>query len=194
MTTLITGLGNPGPDYSNTRHNAGFMVADKIAESLSLSFSFKKLANGFLVKGLSGGNEIVLLKPETFMNLSGNSVAKVMEMYSILPESLIVIQDDLDLPFGTIRTRLEGSSGGHNGLKSIEHMIQSKQFKRVKVGISNEHYAKLKALKLQDPIKDFVLSGFTKDEQKILSQVIDKAAEVALDFIINKTAQTFEVK
>lgn len=190
MTTLITGLGNPGAEYENTRHNMGFLVADKLAQMLGTSFSLKKNLEGFLAKGSKGREEIYLLKPMTYMNLSGQAVGKTLRYFDLQPENLIVIQDDLDLVFGILRSRLEGSHAGHNGLKSIEAHIGTRTFRRVKFGIANAHYQLLKQHQAREAIKDFVLAPLTTDEKQLLDKLVEAAAFLALDMISDPQAKT----
>ena len=190
MTTLITGLGNPGSEYEHTRHNMGFLVADKLARMLDASFSLKKNLEGELAKASKGGEEIYLLKPLTFMNLSGQAVGKTLRYFDLKPENLIVIQDDLDLAFGILRSRLEGSHAGHNGLKSIEAHIGTRNFRRIKFGIANSHYQLLKQHQARDAIKDFVLAPLTSDEKQLLDKLVESAAFLTLDMIKDPQAKT----
>ncbi len=190
MTTLITGLGNPGSEYENTRHNMGFLVADKLAQMLGTSFSLKKNLEASLAKASKGAEEIYLLKPQTYMNLSGQAVGKTLRYFDLKPENLIVIQDDLDLAFGILRSRLEGSHAGHNGLKSIEAHIGTRDFRRIKFGIANSHYQLLKQHHARDAIKDFVLAPLTSDEKQLLDKLVEAAAFLALDMITDPQAKT----
>lgn len=190
MTTLITGLGNPGPEYANTRHNMGFLVADKLAQMIDGNFSMKKNLEGEIAKGSRIGEEIYLLKPMTYMNLSGQAVGKTLRYFDMKPENLIVIQDDLDLSFGILRSRLEGSAGGHNGIKSIEAHIQTRNFRRVKFGIANSHYQLLRKHQAREAIKDFVLAPLTSDEKALLDKLVESAAFLALDMIKDPRSKT----
>jgi len=165
---LIAGLGNPEVKYSNNRHNIGFMVVDKLLEHLSCTFLNKPAFKGNLYKH----NDILLLKPQTYMNLSGESVHAVSDYFN--PEKIIVIHDDLDLRFGTVKFKYEGGNGGHNGLKSIDaHM--GKSYYRVRVGIGKP--------KDKDRIIFHVLSDFSTSEKKYLDEIIDQAATACLHLI-----------
>lgn len=166
---LVVGLGNPGKKYNNTRHNVGFMVLDKIAGKEDWSFS--KYANA---KYLKPNNKVEFLKPQTFMNLSGQAVQYAMQKHKITPEKVLVISDDIDLPLGTIRTRLEGSSGGHKGLESIIDQIGDK-FARFKIGIGQDN--------IKIPSEKYVLGKFTPTEKKILGSVLDEAVNLLLKYL-----------
>ena len=169
---LIVGLGNPGKEYALTRHNCGWMAIDKIAEKLSCKIDKGKF------QGLYGqtnycGNKVFLLKPQTFMNLSGQSVVQMSAYYQIPPERILVIYDDISLVPGRLRIRAEGSAGGHNGIKSIISSIGSDAFPRVKIGVGGKPH--------QDAdLKDWVLSGFSADEKKALEFALNNAADAAL--------------
>jgi PTH1 family peptidyl-tRNA hydrolase len=178
---LIVGLGNPGPNYAKTRHNIGFMVIDELvarhnASKLSSSFEGElyKFQNHFL------------LKPLTFMNLSGNSVLKVKNFYKI--DEVVVIHDDLDLPFGAIRFKKGGGHGGHNGLKSIDANI-SREYIRIRIGISKP--------KNKGEVASYVLSEFSSEEQKCLDLLIQKSADAAqylLEHSLEETQCRFSQK
>ncbi|WP_196590800.1 aminoacyl-tRNA hydrolase [Pectinatus frisingensis] len=131
---IITGLGNPGQEYNNTKHNAGFMFIDALAKTLNVD-SWQEKFNAIVAQTIIGGNKVLLLKPMTFMNLSGNAVGPALKWYKIAPQDLIVVHDDMDLPAGMIRIRTKGSSGGHNGIKSIITCIGSNEFTHVRIGI-----------------------------------------------------------
>lgn len=183
---LLIGLGNPGRKYENTRHNVGFMVLDKLANSLSLIAY--RLENQFKSEVTQIGgideNRVIFAKPQTFMNLSGKAVSKIMQYYKIGLDDLIVVCDDLDLPLGTLRTRLEGSSGGHNGLQSVIDHIGNK-FARIRIGIdSNRKTISDMRLAISSNLsaEDYVLQNFTKDEIKIINKSIDKAVEILLEW------------
>ena len=165
---LITGLGNPGPKYKDNRHNIGFMVVDELINDLNPVSVNKKEFKGELYKS----SHIFLLKPQTFMNLSGESVTAVKNFYKIDNSKIIVIHDDLDLPFGAIRFKLGGSSGGHNGLKSIDSFIGN-NYIRVRIGIGRP--------KDKNKVVSFVLSDFSDEEKKYLKELIKKAAIAVLE-------------
>ena len=173
---LIIGLGNPGKKYENTRHNIGFMAVDEIAANfqfLSLQdisrretiFNFQSILNAKISKGIFKDRKIILIKPQTFMNNSGVAVKKLIRNLKLEIRNLIVIHDDLDLPFGKIRIRPAGSSAGHKGLQSIINNLQSDNFIRIRIGIKNELTEKL-------PAEKFVLKKFNRAEQKILKEKI----------------------
>lgn len=162
-TQLIVGLGNPGERYVNTRHNIGFMVLDTLAEDLGISF--KKTRFGLVAKG----NGFWLLKPLTFMNLSGQAVGPMLRWHRIAPAELLVVGDDLDLPLGRLRLRRGGSSGGHNGLKSIIETIGTDQFSRLRLGIDRPP--------AEIPVIDWVLMSFRRTEQDLLERVIGRATQ-----------------
>lgn len=163
--TLITGLGNPGTKYENNRHNIGFLVIDKIAKNLSLSLNEKSDFKSHIAKDTNA----VYCKPTTFMNLSGEAVAKVKNFYKIENKNIIVIHDDLDLPFGTIKYKIGGSHGGHNGLRSIDSLI-GQDYIRVRVGIGKPERKEM--------VAHYVLSDFNKDE-------INKLEDIIIDHIIS---------
>ncbi len=139
---LIVGLGNPGADYVETRHNAGFWLADMITADLGLNFRFEKRYNADECKFKSAGKDIYLLKPQTFMNRSGQAVALLARYYKITPEQILVIHDELDLPAGTNRIKQAGGHGGHNGLRDIVNHLGSREFFRIRVGIGHPGDAK----------------------------------------------------
>ncbi|MFC1554622.1 aminoacyl-tRNA hydrolase [candidate division KSB1 bacterium] len=162
----IMGLGNPEPRYSLTRHNIGFQVADKIANSLNITFS-KGKGEYYSAKGKIEGSGILLVKPITYMNRSGFAAGHVLNYFDISLEKFIVILDDLDLPFGTLRLRPEGNDGGNKGLRSIIGQTGSKDFTRLRFGIRNRE-------RIANP-SSYVLSNFTRREQKYLPDLIDLA-------------------
>ena len=172
---LIVGLGNPGKEYDHTRHNTGFMVMDALADHFNQDISNKKF-EGLYCKFKYKGEDVILLKPQTFMNNSGQSVIAVMNYFKIDVEDLLVIYDDLDMPTGKLRLREKGSAGGHNGIKSIIAHVGTSQFKRIRVGISKvPHIA----------IVDYVLGHFSKEEQDLMDTGIKKAVE-AIDVYLDE--------
>ncbi|WP_075979828.1 aminoacyl-tRNA hydrolase [Bacillus massilinigeriensis] len=173
---LIVGLGNPGRLYEHTRHNIGFDVIDKLAENMNIPLSQAKF-KGLFGMGNIGGEKVLLLKPLTYMNLSGESIRAIMDYYDIVNEELLVIYDDLDLPVGKIRLRERGSAGGHNGIKSTIAHIGTQEFKRVRVGIDRP--------KNGMQITDYVLGRFSKEEQAVIHDVISKCAD-ACESWLNK--------
>ena len=161
---LVVGLGNPGSEYANTRHNIGFMAADAICSRYNFD-SYKKKFDGEIALGQIGSEKVLVLKPQTYMNLSGNSVVKAALFYKILPENIIVIHDDMDLKIGQLKAKNGGGSGGHNGLKSIDSHI-SPNYNRIRVGVGHPQN------KGQDVI-NYVLGSFSKEEKNILQDTLD---------------------
>ena len=171
---LIVGLGNPGKEYEKTRHNTGFMVMDRLAETFQVSINVKKF-KGEYVKFKYRGEDVILLKPMTYMNNSGESVIQVMNYFKMDVEDLRVIYDDMDMTTGKLRLRQSGSAGGHNGIKSIIAHVGTQNFKRIRVGIDKHP---------QIPVVDYVLGRFSKEEQPLIDEGIDhavKAVEMMLD-------------
>ena len=169
---LIVGLGNPGKDYAHTRHNAGFRALDVLAGKLGCKVDKGKF-QGLYGQANYGGTKLYLLKPQTYMNLSGRSVLQLSAYFNIPPQRIIVLFDDISLEPGRLRVRADGSAGGHNGIKSIIAELGSQDFPRVKIGVGG------KAHPDQD-LADHVLSGFTALEEKTLVSALDRAAEAAL--------------
>ena len=170
---LIVGLGNTGREYNKTRHNIGFMCIDKIAEYFKVDFDSNKFT-GTYTQFNHNGEKIILLKPEKYMNLSGEVVRDFVNFFKINVEDILVICDDLDTKVGNYRLRYKGSSGGHNGLKNIELHLSTKDYKRIKVGISND--------KTKDT-KDYVLGKFTKKEIDLINPIIDKIPNIIEDYL-----------
>ena len=172
---LIVGLGNPGKEYAATKHNCGFLAIDRIAQALGCKIDKSKF------QGLYGqtnfqGKKLYLLKPQTYMNLSGRSVLQMSAYYNIPPERIIVLFDDISLEPGRLRIRAEGSAGGHNGIKSIIAELGSQSFPRVKIGVGAKPHK-------DADLADWVLSGFTASEQKALEVSLINAADGALCII-----------
>ena len=172
MKYLIAGLGNIGPEYAQTRHNIGFMVLDKLAETSKLEFVSKRYA--WRAELRYKGRIFVLIKPTTYVNLSGKSVAYWLKKENIPDENLLVIADDIALPLGTLRLRKKGSAGGHNGLINIIEQLGTDEFSRLRIGAGNE-------FPLGYQIK-YVLGEWTEDEKKILLPKIEVAAEIIKSF------------
>lgn len=162
---LIVGLGNPGAEYAGTRHNVGFMAADALHEKFAFA-PFKEKFDGLIAEGKIEGEKVYLLKPQTFMNLSGNSVVKAASFYKILPEQVVVIHDDMDLPAGKIKAKQGGGAGGHNGLKSIDAAI-SPNYHRIRLGVGHPAGA-------GEAVVNHVLSRFSKQEAALVAQNIDE--------------------
>jgi len=172
---LIVGLGNPGREYEKTRHNCGFMAIDKLAEKLSCKVDRLKFQGLYGQVNYNGG-KLFLLKPQTYMNLSGRSVLALSAYFNIPPQRVIVLFDDISLEPGRLRIRSDGSAGGHNGIKSLIGELGSQEFPRVKIGVG------AKAHPEQD-LADWVLSGFSASEEKALASALERAADAALCII-----------
>jgi peptidyl-tRNA hydrolase, PTH1 family len=170
---LIVGLGNPGPKYARNRHNVGFRLVDRLAQAHGLAFArqqFRALVAG----GSAAGQRVLLAKPLTFMNLSGNAVGALVRFYKLLPQDLLVAYDDLDLPVGKIRLRSQGGSGGHKGMKSIIERLATEEFARLRIGIGRPTVG--------DPI-DYVLQDFAEDEAAQVIEALDQAEETAMAWL-----------
>lgn len=168
---LVVGLGNPGPKYENTRHNIGFMVADVLAGRVGGKFSAHKRSNADIVQARLDGRQVIIAKPRTYMNLSGGPVASLAKFFSVDPANVIVVHDELDLDFGTIRLKLGGGENGHNGLRSTSSALGTKDYLRVRMGIGRPPGR-------QDPA-DFVLKDFSATERKELDLLVAEAADAA---------------
>lgn len=169
---LIVGLGNPGKEYENTRHNIGFQVIDRYAQKLGVSITKSKY-NGFYGETLIDGEKVILLKPQSYINLSGEVIRKFVDFYKVSISDILIIHDDLDLDVGTYKIKQKGSSGGHNGLKNIELHLGTQEYKRIKIGISNN--------KMMDT-KDYVLGKLSKEEIKKLESVEDLVLMILDDY------------
>ena len=184
MKYLIAGLGNIGPEYELTRHNIGFLVLDQLADEYKATFSSSRLADKTEFK--FKGRAIHLIKPSTYMNLSGKAIAYWMQELKIPKENLLVIVDDLALPFGSLRMRTKGSAAGHNGLKNIELVLSGQEYARLRFGIGNE-FGKGQQV-------DYVLSNFTQEEFDKLPEIMKRANEMVLSFCTagpERTMNTF---
>ncbi len=177
---LIVGLGNPGSQYAKTRHNCGFRAIDLLAQKLGCKIDKGKF-HGLYGQVSRDRKKLYLLKPQTFMNLSGNSVLQLSAYFSIPPQRIIVLFDDISLATGRLRIRADGSAGGHNGIKSIIGQLGSQEFPRVKIGVG------AKSDPEQD-LADWVLSTFSAAEEKALAIALENAADAALCIIDNGTA------
>lgn len=180
---LIVGLGNPGKEYDKTRHNVGFFMIDKYVESKSFG-SWKSKFNGLYIDGIIDGEKVIFLKPQSFMNLSGGVVRKYVDFFKINVDDILVISDDLDLNIGNIKLKMNGSSGGHNGLKDIENNLGTKEYKRLKIGISNN-----KGI----DTKDYVLGKINKNDMDIyeklsltINNIIDDYFTIDFSTLMNK--------
>jgi peptidyl-tRNA hydrolase, PTH1 family len=168
---IIVGLGNPGREYAETRHNLGFMVVDVLARRLAAGERRNRFRSD-LVEGFDGGEKVVLLKPRTYMNLSGSAVREAVNWYKTPPDDLLVVVDDIDLPFGSIRLRARGGSGGHNGLKSIIAELGLETFSRLRIGIGRGPGLATRQ----------VLTRFTSDQERVLPDVLGAAADCVLEW------------
>lgn len=171
---LIVGLGNPGKEYEKTRHNMGFCQIDRFAQSHHVSF-LKEKFGGRYCEFLIGTEKVILLKPQKYINLSGEVVQKFIEFFKIPLDHLLIICDDLDTPVGKIKLKKKGSSGGHNGLKNIEFHLHTNEYCRYKIGISNDR-------KLDG--KDYVLGRFSKEEEKVLDDIFNQGVELLNDYFV----------
>lgn len=165
---VIIGLGNPGKKYEDTRHNAGFMAIDKISDKWGIPVTQNKF-RALVGEGRIEGEKVLLVKPQTYMNLSGESVAEVLKFYKLIPDDLVVIYDDLDLPTGQLRLREKGSAGGHNGIKSMIQHLGTQEFKRIKVGISRPEPGR--------SVSDYVLNTFPVAERADIQEAVGLAAD-----------------
>lgn len=179
-TFLLVGLGNPGTKYAQTRHNLGFMIVDNLAQELRSSFAFGE-KNYSLAESDVDDRNLILVKPLTFMNRSGEAVAHLVEQFSLPLGHLLIISDDLNLPFGKLRLRSRGTDGGHNGLASIIFCLGNEAFPRLRVGIDNGVFT--------DAVS-FVLSDFSKQERTALPDIIARATKACLHFVAEGIVHT----
>lgn len=164
----IAGLGNPGLEYEETRHNLGFCVVSRFAEKQGIFFAKERKLKANVAKGKCGEKEFFLIKPLTFMNESGASVAATLQYFHIPIQHLLVVVDDVAIPFGAFRMREQGSSGGHNGLKSIEESLGTHAFSRLRVGVGRN---------FNEDLADYVLSRFSKEEKGQIPEILEKAVQ-----------------
>ncbi len=169
---LVVGLGNPGKEYKYTRHNMGFMVLDEIAKRLEI-YKWKQRDGALYFDTHLDMSRVIFIKPQNYINLSGDVMIKFVKYLNIKTEDILVISDDLDLPLGSIKIKEKGSSGGHNGLKNIESQLGTNEYKRIKIGISNNK---------QMDTKDYVLEKLSIKERNNLKPAIEKAADAVLDY------------
>ena len=172
MKYLIAGLGNIGDEYANTRHNVGFMMLDRLAAEEQLVFADKRY--GFVAEYKYKGRIFVLLKPSTYMNLSGRAVNYWLKREKLEPDHLLVLVDDIALPFGTVRMKGKGSDGGHNGLRNINEVLGTQEYARLRFGVGNSF--------LQGRQIDYVLSGWTEEEEKALPDRLKLTSDVIRSF------------
>ena len=169
---LIVGLGNPGAQYEKTRHNIGFQILDLIQAQLQKQFTFNSKFECFELKEKTNNENVIFIKPTTYMNLSGNALIKVKNYFKVDTADILVIVDDINLPLGSVRIRESGSAGGHNGLKSIEAVLGTNQYKRIKIGCGKPN--------ADVDLKDYVLANFSKAEQDILTKEVYPVAVDAI--------------
>ena len=165
---LVVGLGNPGADYAKTRHNAGFLLAEKLAAQWQAGWNHERKFAARMAKAGHGGKKVLLCEPQTFMNLSGEAVAAVQQFYQLPLADILVVVDDADLPLGEIRLRPGGGSGGHHGLESVAQHLGSKAYARLRIGIGRKNEAR--------QITGHVLGKFDADENAVLEMVLERAA------------------
>jgi len=176
---LIVGLGNPEPEYENTRHNMGFNVINKIADACEIEVSQSKF-KGLFGMGEIKGEKVILLKPQTFMNLSGESIIQIKTFYKIPPNKIIVIYDDMDLEVGVVKIRKKGGPGTHNGMKSVLGKLGTEKIKRVRIGIGKPKKESASA------IVDYVIKEIPKEEQNKLDESTTKARDAVLEILENR--------
>jgi PTH1 family peptidyl-tRNA hydrolase len=169
---IIVGLGNPGKEYERTRHNAGFMGVDTLAKQIGATWKHEPKLRSMMAEGIIEGEKMVFVKPTTYMNASGEAVRLVMDYLKVLPASILVVSDDIDLPLGQLRFRTEGGAGGHNGLKSMIQCLGTQQFLRLKVGVD--------APPEKVPLEAYVLQKFAGHEHDVIDRSVKKAVEIVL--------------
>ncbi len=187
MKYLILGIGNKGEKYENTRHNIGFKIVERVAEKIEAKFSPANY--GWTAEGKYKGRKIILLKPDTYVNLSGNALKFWMQKENIPLENILVVTDDLALPFGALRLKSKGSDAGHNGLKNIQEMIKTQNYARLRFGISSD-FEKGRQI-------DYVIGEWSEEEKEKLPERIEKFADACLSFVfagITNTMNTFNGK
>ena len=171
---LVVGLGNPGNEYKNTRHNVGYSFLDFFCKKNNIDFSREQFNAKYAVIRIDG-ERVILIKPLSYMNLSGTVVKKFVDYFKLLPDDILVIQDDLDLPLGRVKVVKDSTSGGHNGIKDIERNLKSKNYVRLKIGIGNNNNI---------DTKDYVLSKFSENENSILNQLYENIIDIIEDFCL----------
>ena len=173
MMKLIVGLGNPGKTYEKTRHNVGFLVIDVLADKLGIEVKQKKF-RALIAQTKINDETVILMKPQTYMNLSGDAVIKAMQFYNIEPQDILVIYDDMDLPAGKLRLREKGSAGGHKGMKDIIHILKTQEINRIRIGIGTSDVIDTKV---------YVLDKIPKEEYEVFEKGITEAANACIDSI-----------
>lgn len=165
---LIVGLGNPGKEYEGTRHNIGFALVDLLAKKFRLEFRQKSKFKGAVAEGQIGDASVSILKPLTYMNLSGESVGLMAHYMQIPPSKILIVVDDVDIPIGQLRIKINSGAGTHNGLKSVEHHLQTNRYARLRIGVGDER---------EGDLASFVLSRFSEEEEKLLQKILERAVE-----------------
>jgi PTH1 family peptidyl-tRNA hydrolase len=178
---LIVGLGNPGPEYEQTRHNAGFWLVDNLANDVGARLQRETKYNALMARASVAGQEVYLLEPQTYMNRSGQSVGGLCRFFKIAPDEVLVVHDELDLMPGTVRLKKGGSSGGHNGLKDITAALGTQDYWRLRLGIGHP-----RTLSLQQQVADFVLHRPRREDQELIEQAIDKSLLVMPQIVEGK--------
>ncbi len=178
---LLVGLGNPGKEYTNTRHNVGFLALDLIADSLGVTFSSNNKFKSEIATAEIAGSKVILAKPVTFMNLSGSAVQLICHYYKISIDNLIVVHDDIDLTLGDVRMKKGGSSAGHNGLKSIDSHL-GVAYHRVRIGVGRPE--------VREEVADYVLQNFSKDERVVIDEILHDLRRSIPVIISNKSLGT----
>lgn len=173
---LIVGLGNPGSEYEGTRHNIGFAFVDLLAKKYNFEFRNKSKFKGAVAEGRIKDAPVSILKPLTYMNLSGESVALMAHYMQILPSKILVVVDDVDIPLGQLRLKINSGAGTHNGLKSVEHHLQTNRYARLRIGVGDDH---------KGDLAGFVLSRFSEEEEKQLPKILEKAVE-AIEILLDR--------
>lgn len=187
---LIAGLGNPGKEYEKTRHNCGFMVMDQLAEKCS-TVNFSAKWNALIAKVQINGQQVLLMKPLTYMNNSGSAVAQAVSYYKIAPQDILVIHDDMDLPVGSVRIRTKGSAGGQKGMKSIIQALGTQDIARIRVGVGHSDRGN------HDLVPDWVLSPVSKEERSLLEDAVKSAADAAYAWVwepLDKVMSQYNIK
>ena len=173
---LIVGLGNPGKEYAKTRHNSGFMAMDKLADRCGVSLTTSKW-NALIAQTVISGEQVLLMKPLTYMNLSGQAVAQAVHFYHIEPEDILVIHDDMDLTTGSVRIRGKGSSGGQKGMKSIQQALGTNDIARIRIGVGHSRHGD------HEIVPDWVLSPIPKAQQELFETALTSAADAAYSWV-----------
>ena len=181
---VIVGLGNPGPRYKNTRHNLGFMVLDALAARLGVGFDTEK-HQGLMATATHDGQKLLLIKPLTFMNLSGNCVAPAVKNKVDAPGAVLVVVDEVQLPLGRVRLRAEGSAGGHNGLKSLIERLGTQAFPRLRMGVGDKEHA--------GNLSEHVLGSFHPDEYAAVREMVEKGVEASLLWAVEGVEKAMNV-